>query len=77
MLLHPKIIFVRRRVDRAGGSKPNSPIATPTLRDAQAPGQDVSQAEPEAMLPRHRVPRDLMNPKQNHDRTSSLPGVPH
>jgi hypothetical protein len=49
----------------------------PTLRDAQAPGQDVSQAEPEAILPRHRALRDLINPKQNHDRTSSLLDVSH
>jgi hypothetical protein len=28
---------------------------TPTLPLAQAPGEDIGEAEPEAMLPRHRA----------------------
>jgi len=51
----------RRRQQTEIGNTP-----TPTLRDAQAPGQDVSQAEPEATLPRHRASRDMTTPKANH-----------
>jgi hypothetical protein len=37
--------------ERAKQATPNA-----DLRDAQAPGEDVMEAEPEAMLPRHRAP---------------------
>jgi hypothetical protein len=44
----------RRRQRLEIGNTPTLP-----LRDAQAPGKDVSPTEAEAMLPRHRA-RDLI-----------------
>jgi hypothetical protein len=50
-----------RRAPIAATAKPelgNMPMLT--LRDAQAPGKDISSAEPEATLPRYRAPEILI-----------------
>jgi hypothetical protein len=73
--LHPKLFIAAASTAAAAANRTHHSM--PTLRDPQAPGQDVSQAEPEAMLPRHRALRDLINPIENHDRTSSLHDVLH